>query len=356
MGDKHKPPRSPSELSSNRNRLLHWHAHGALQAVLFLFFANVLRGQAAEAPRAELRYRELRDETGRAVRVPQPVRRIVSLAPSLTETVYTLGLQDLLVGDTDYCDFPAAARQKPKVGGPLNPSLETIAALHPDVVLVTKNLNRLETVQALASMGIPSYATAPRTVDEIISGTTRLADLLGAPEVGTALAKELQTRLVETKQKISSLPARRVLFVVWRDPLISVGKNTFIANALEQAGAVSIIDSSQNWPQISLEEVARLQPEYLVFAESQWDRSTRKLDVLNSLPGWRVLNAVRKRRYAVVSDAVNRPGPRIVSAIEDLARQLHPQAFSQQPERRQPEGNSVIGDSGRLAREHACAR
>jgi iron complex transport system substrate-binding protein len=317
---------------------------------LFLVVTSGLPGQTADAPQPEMRYRQLRDETGRAVRVPQPVRRIVSLAPSLTETVYALGLQDLLVGDTDYCDFPAAARQKPKVGGPVNPSLEAIAALHPDLVLVTKNLNRLETVQALAGMGIPSYATAPQTVDAIIAGARRLADLLGAPEVGTALAKELHDRLVETKQKISGFPARRVLFVVWRDPLISIGKKTFIANALEQSGGVSVVDSLQNWPQVSLEEVARLQPEYLVFVESQGDKATRDLDVLDSLPGWRVLDAVRKRRYAVVSDAVNRPGPRIVSAIQDLARQLHPQAFSQQPESRQPQGNSLT-----VAQEHACA-
>lgn len=350
MDDQCKSARAPSRFGLSRNRLLHSYARGASQVVLLLFVTSGLPGQTADAPQPEPHYRQLRDETGRAVRVPQPVRRIVSLAPSLTETVYALGLQDLLVGDTDYCDFPAAARQKPKVGGPVNPSLEAIAALHPDLVLVTKNLNRLETVQALAGMGIPSYATAPQTVDAIIAGARRLADLLGAPEVGTALAKELHDRLVETKQKISGLPVRRVLFVVWRDPLISIGKKTFIANALEQSGGVSVVDSLQNWPQVSLEEVARLQPEYLVFVESQWDKATRNLDVLDSLPGWRVLDAVRKRRYAVVSDAVNRPGPRIVSAIQDLARQLHPQAFSQQPESRQPQENSLT-----VAQEHACA-
>lgn len=108
-------------------------------------------------------FREITDEAGRTVRVPQPVNRIVSLAPSLTETVYALGLQDRLVGDTDYCDYPADAQKKTKVGGGISPSLEVIASLHPDLVLVTKSFNRLETVHSLDNLGISSYATDPHT-------------------------------------------------------------------------------------------------------------------------------------------------------------------------------------------------
>src|ERR1041385_3974760 len=94
-------------------------------------------------------YRQVTDEIGRTIRIPQSIHRIVSLAPNLTETIYALGLQDLLVGDTDFCDFPPDAQHKPKVGGATNPSLEVIAALHPDLVLVPQSLNRLETVEAL---------------------------------------------------------------------------------------------------------------------------------------------------------------------------------------------------------------
>jgi iron complex transport system substrate-binding protein len=278
-------------------------------------------------PAAPPAYQEITDETGRTIRIPQPVNRIVSLAPSLTETVYALGLQDRLVGDTDYCDFPPDAQRKPKVGGAVNPSLEAIAALHPDLVLVTKSLNRLDTVRALEVLGIPSYATDPHTVDEIISSTQRLAEVLGAPEAGSTLAKDLQRRLAEMQQRIALLPPRRVFFIVWRDPLISVGKDTFIADALQHAGAISIVDSSQNWPQLSLEEVVHQQPEFLVFAESHSEAAPPDLEALASLPGWRILDAVRNRRYALISDAVNRPAPRIVSAIEDLAKQLHPEAF-----------------------------
>jgi iron complex transport system substrate-binding protein len=111
-----------------------------------------------------------------------------------------------------------------------------------------------------------------------------------------------------------------------------VGKGTFIADALRLAGATSIVDSAQDWPHMSLEEVVRLQPDFLVFAASHSDSGQNDFDVLAARPGWRGLDAVRNRHFAVISDAVNRPAPRIVSAIEDLARQLHPEAFSTQPD------------------------
>ncbi len=277
-------------------------------------------------------FREVTDETGRTVRIPQPVHRIVSLAPSLTETVYALGLQDHLVGDTDYCDYPADAQKKTKVGGGINPSLEQIAALHPDIVLVTKSFNRLETANALDGLGISSYATDPHTVEEIITSSKKLSDVLGVPEAGASVAGDMQRRLAELQQRIGALTSKRVLFVVWTQPLISVGKETFIADALRRAGAVSIVDSEQSWPQVSLEEVARLQPEFLVFAASHSDSASPAVEVLASLPGWSIVEAVSNRRFAVISDAVNRPAPRIVAAIEDLARQLHPDAFLEKPE------------------------
>ncbi|HEV2101515.1 MAG TPA: cobalamin-binding protein [Candidatus Acidoferrum sp.] len=306
---------------------------------LVLLGALPLRAQsstpASPAP-APVAMREVVDEFGRTVRVPQIPARIVSLAPSLTETVYALGAQDRLVGDTDYCDFPPDAQKKAKVGGPINPNLEEIAALHPDLVLVTKEINRLDTVRALDTLGIPAYATDARNVDEILSTTQKLADVLGVPENGKSLTSDLQSRLAELHAKLEPFPPSRVLFIVWTEPLISVGKNTFIADALRKADAASIVESTQDWPQMSLEEVVRLRPEYLVFAESHSDAGSRDFEVLANRPGWNILDAVRNHHFAVISDAVNRPAPRIVSAIEDLARQLHPGAFQEAPAPEKP--------------------
>jgi len=286
--------------------------------------------QSAGVPAGQPSFKTVYDETRRAVRIPIPIRRVVSLSPSSTETLYALGLDNLLIGDTDYCDYPPDAMKKPKVGGATNPSIEEIAALRPDLVLVTK-LNRMETVQQLERLGIPSYATDPHNVDEIRTSVHRLADVLGNAKAGQALDNELQQEESRLRQRLGNITPNRVLFVVWTDPLISVGKNTFIADALSRAGAVSVVDSWQDWPQISLEEMVRLQPEFLVFASGHSETVSRDMDALARRPGWDSLDAIKHRRFAVISDAINRPAPRLLSAVEDLARQLHPEAFAGEP-------------------------
>jgi iron complex transport system substrate-binding protein len=318
-----------SSLAKNFNIL-------ACASTAILLCAALSQAQAptqtpAPAPLATPALREVTDEAGRTVRIPQTPRRIVSLAPGLTETIYALGLQDLLVGDTDYCDFPPDAQHKPKVGGAINPSLEAIAELHPDLVLATKSLNRLDTVISLANLGIPTYTIDPQSVAGILSSTQDLAEIMGAPDAGKALARDLEHALAGIQKRVAPFPRRTVLFVVWTQPLISAGKQTFIADAIQYAGGVSIVDSSENWPKVNLEEVARLQPEFLVFPDTHAETTPLNIEALSDLPGWRILDAVRNHRYAKTSDAIDRPAPRIVSAIEDLARQFHPEAFIDQP-------------------------
>jgi iron complex transport system substrate-binding protein len=343
---------------------------GLLAAAITFLTVCPLGAQSSVEPPPPMPVHDVVDEFGRTVRVPLVPKRIVSLAPSLTETIYALGAQDRLVGDTDFCDYPPEAQKKTKVGGAINPNLEKIAALRPDLVLVTKELNRMETVRALDTLGIPAYATDAKTVDDILTTTQKLADLLGVPDAGKSLTADLRDRLALLQTSLQTTSPTRVLFVVWTEPLISVGKDTFIADAIRKADGISIVESSQDWPQLSLEEVARLQPEYLVFAASHSETGTRDFDALVDRPGWRILAAVRNRRFAVISDAVNRPAPRIVSAIEDLAHQLHPAAFPETPapEKSTPSspakpGNSPAQPPAHSARsvlpstqETACAR
>jgi len=208
-----------------------------LASVLLLSATAATAQSVAAAPA----YREVTDEAGRVVRVPVEVRRIVSLAPNMTETVYALGAQDRLVGVTTYCDYPPAAAAKEKVGGPLSPSLEQIVALRPDVVLAAKTANRRETLEALERLGIAVYGTNPKSVEEVLDSTRRVADAIGAREQGEALVAQLRARLAALKQRLSGRPERRVLFVVWHDPLISVGRNTFLADALRWAGASAFV-------------------------------------------------------------------------------------------------------------------
>jgi len=274
---------------------------------------------------------EVVDGYGRTVRLPVNPVRVISLAPSLTETVYALGVEDHLVGDTDYCDYPPEAQKKPKVGGVINPNLEEIAALHPDLMLMSKEGNLLETVRALESLGIPTYATDVHTIDQILGSIQNLADVLNASTAGKTLTGDLQNRLDVLQVKLEGVAPKRVLFIVWPEPLISVGKNTFVADALRRAGAVSIVDSNKDWPQVSLEEIARLQPDYLVFVASHTGSTGNGFESIARLPGWQILDAVRDKRYVVVSEAIIRPAPRMISVIEDLAHQLHPEVFLGKP-------------------------
>jgi len=300
-------------------------------ALVFLLVAvtTVMTIQARSQTSSAAALRQVTDETGRVVKLPTQVGRIVSLAPSLTETVYALGLQDKLVGDTEYCDYPPDAAKKHKVGGAINPNMEEIAALRPDVVLVVKSLNRLETVRALEQLGIPVYSTDPHSVIGVIESMKRLSEVLGAGETGAKLERTLRERLAAIQAKLRDSTPKRVFFVVWTEPLQSIGKKTFIADLLTYSGATSVVESQQDWPKFSLEEAVRLQPEYLVFASSHSDNVKNDVETLAVKPGWSAMEAIKQRKIAVVSDAINRPGPRIVDAVEELARQIHPEVFAE---------------------------
>jgi iron complex transport system substrate-binding protein len=274
--------------------------------------------------------REVTDETGRSVRIPQPVRRIVSLAPSVTETLFALGLGDRIVGDTDFCDYPPEAKQKRRIGGPVDPNIEVIAALHPDLVVGARSINRLASVHSLEHLGIPVYGTDPRSVEQVLTSTERLGELLGAGDAGRSLLTNLRARLSQIDRTLAGLPPQTVMMVVWLDPLISVGRNTFLEDALRRAGAHSIIDTQQSWPNINLEEVIRLQPKYLIFSSDDPQQVQRQLAELQSRPAWRQLDAVRNRRFIVVSEAISHPSPRLVDGIEQLAAALYPSRFAPQ--------------------------
>jgi iron complex transport system substrate-binding protein len=244
--------------------------------------------------------------------------------------VYALGLQERLAGDTSYCDTPPAAKMKPHVGAPLNPSLEAIVALRPDVVLASTSINRRETVDALARLGIAVYASNPHTVEGVLDSISRIAAAVGADAQGKELVGQLQAKLDELQKRLQDMPLVHVLFVVWEQPLITIGQNTFIADALRWAGAESIILSDQNWPQISFEEAVRLQPDYIVFTSNHTGTDPKQLVELRSRSDWSTLRAVELGQVLVLTDEIARPSAGLVDAIEQLARKLHPDAFSRQ--------------------------
>jgi len=269
------------------------------------------------------------DETGRHVAIPFSVQRIVTLAPDLTETVYALGLEGKLAADTTFCDTPAAAKLKPHIGSPQTPSLEAIVAMHPDLVLATTSINRPETADALLRLGISVYTSDPHTVRGMLDSIARMADLMGADKQGTTLVAQLKARLDAVHARIAELPLVHVLFVVWEDPLITIGQNTFIADALQRAGAESVIVADQNWPRVSIEEIVRLQPEYILFTGNHSESNDdQELSHLRTRPAWKALKAIQLGHVVKVDEEITKPSPGLVGAIEQIARELHPGVFS----------------------------
>jgi iron complex transport system substrate-binding protein len=272
------------------------------------------------------------DETGRSVTVPPEVKRIVTLAPDQTETIYALGLGERLAGDTDNCDTPPAAKEKPHVGSALNPNLEAIVALHPDLVLATTSINRRNTVDALRHLGIAVYTSDPHTVRGTLESIARMAEVAGAEAQGMALVARLQARLDAVHAKVADLPLAHVLFVVGENPLITIGQNTFIADALRWAGGESVILSNQNWPRVGLEEIVRLQPEYILLSGDHMKAEGAKDTDFRFRAGWKELRAVQMGHVAIISEGVDRPAPGLIDAIEELARVLHPEVFKEKDE------------------------
>lgn len=270
--------------------------------------------------------RAVTDETGRHMTVPMNVRRIVSLAPNLTEIVYDLGAGDLLVGDTDFCDTPAAAKSKPHVGNPQKPSLEAIVALHPDLVLATASINAPETADTLLKLGIAVYTTYPHTVRQMLDSIAEIGALIGATEQGDSLKASLRARLDAVQAKLADRPLVHVLFLVWATPPMSVGPNTFIADALRWAGAESVLVTHQDWPTPTFEEILRIQPDYVVLTTDH-EGDTSGAAQLRADPDWKGLMAVQSNRIVTVSDRFDRPSPGLVDAIVQLAHDLHPEAF-----------------------------
>jgi iron complex transport system substrate-binding protein len=266
------------------------------------------------------------DETGRHMTIPANVQRIVSVAPSLTEIVYALGAGDRLVGDTNLCDIPAEAKLKPHVGNPQNPSLEDIVALHPDVVLATTSINYAATADTLLKLGIAVYTTDPETVLGTLDSFAKIGDVIGSKAEGVAVESALRARLEALQGRLADHPPAHVLFLVWLTPPMSIGQNTFIADALRWAGAESILATDQRWPNPAFEEVLRLQPDYIVLTTDH-EGSGKDATDLRSRPQWKDLVAVQLGRVVTLNDDIERPSPALVDGIEQLAHDLHPEIF-----------------------------
>jgi len=267
------------------------------------------------------------DASGRKLFLAKAPSRVVSMAPNVTEILYALGLAEKVVAVTPFCDYPPDAQTKTRLGG-MNPSVEQILALKPDLVLAPQDMIRPDLLQHLDRVKVPTFVLQAAQLEDVLAQIQTIARLFDRTKAGDELAARIRQRIAAVKERTQSLARPRVLYVLNTDPLQTVGPGSFIHQLIETAGGANVAaDTSMAYPRFAMEEVLARDPELIIFPvgtaegipeqdQQQWQR-------------WSSLSAVKHNRLVLVpSVLVDRPGPRIVEGLELLAMAIHPEAFT----------------------------
>jgi len=269
--------------------------------------------------------RELVDEAGRHVVVATDVQRIVSLAPNLTEIVYSIGAGERLVGDTDYCNYPAEAARVAKVGDTLHPSVERIIALRPQLVLVSTASQLESFTKELAEHQIAVYVTDPHDLEGVFHSIQNLGVVLGETTQAEKLVASLRARTASVEQAVNSSKPVRVFYQLSDRPLYTAGRDSFTTDLIRRAGGLSVTgDVPGAWPRYSDESALASQPEAIILPTggSMSSGNSAPADPFKKSPA-----VLTGRVYKINEDHLNRPGPRLVDGLEEIARVLHPESF-----------------------------
>lgn len=266
------------------------------------------------------------DDAGRRIYLAKPPARIVSLAPSITEMLFALGLDEQVVGVTEFCDYPVAAKSKAKVGYS-NPSVEALIALQPELVLAPKDFLRPDLQTMLEQLKIPLFVLEAQTLEDIPLQIQTLGKLFERGPVANEVTQAMRHRIAKIRHKAEALPRKRVLYVLNSHPLITVGPGSFIHQMIGLAGGTNIAaQAGVAYPRLSMEAVLKEDPEVLIFPSG--DVETVPRSEQQQWRRWDSLSAVKHHRFHEVSSSLlNRPGPRIVEGLAQLANAIHPEAF-----------------------------
>lgn len=265
------------------------------------------------------------DEAGREVRLPQKIDRVVSLAPNLTEIIYAIGAGDRLVGRTSYCDYPPAAKAVAEVGDTMQPSVERIIALRPQLVLIS-TASQLETfTKQLDEQRIAAYVTNPNSVDQVFRSIETLGRLFGTTDQAKQVAAALRRRTQAVQAAVANQPPIKVFYQVSVEPLYTIGRDAFLTDLIRRAGGISVTaDLPTAFPRYSDEAALASRPAAIILPSggAMGNANSKVAPALKNSP------AVRSNRvYKINDDLLARPGPRLIDGLEQLARALHPEAF-----------------------------
>jgi len=273
--------------------------------------------------------RVLVDQTGRPVDLPADPQRVIALAPSIVEIIYVLKCENRLKGVTAYSDFPEEARQLPQVGNYINPDIEKIVALDPDLCLAVKEGNPKEAVLRLESLKIPVYAVNPKSLDGIIASVLEIGGLLNAAETADRAAKQMRSRIEVVQKRVEESAVKpKVFFQIGISPIVSAGCNTFINELILTAGGVNLAGGYPSYPRFSVEQVLSLRPDIIVITTMEQAEGGKDTNPNSQWGQWPQIPAVKNNRVFVVdSNTFDRPTPRLIEGLELLARIIHPELF-----------------------------
>jgi iron complex transport system substrate-binding protein len=254
----------------------------------------------------------------------EPPRRIISLSPATTEILFALGLGNNIAGVTSFCDHPAMAKKLPKIGGMSNPSLERVVSLKPDIVVMTTDGNPKEFEERLRSLKIKTYVFKARRLAELPQAVREMGAVLGVKEKAAAFAETIEAALgrmeMEKRDRIPASPGKKVLFIIWPEPLIVAGPGTAADDAIILLGHKNIASQVKTaYPKYSLEEIIHQSPDVIFIGEGHANMhkvSATLLKKIKSVP------AVRNNKVFYVSDSLYRLGPRVVQGIGEVAVHL----------------------------------
>jgi iron complex transport system substrate-binding protein len=273
------------------------------------------------------------DQLGRTVtlKTTHP-QRIVSLAPSHTETIYALGLADRLVAVTDYCNYPPEAKEKPSIGGFSTPNIEQVVAMNPDLVLATV-IHQAEIIPQLEAKGLTVVAVNPITINEVLDAIMLVGQVTGQEAEARSLIFDMQKRIDAVTDKTGALSEAqkpRVLYVVWHDPLMAAGTGTLHDELIRTAGGTNVAGDLEGYDTISLETVIAANPQVMIAGYGMGTGEDLPLQFIRTEDRMKNTDArLNDRIYGIDTDLVGRPGPRIVEALEQFARYIHPELFGE---------------------------
>ncbi|MBI3319518.1 MAG: cobalamin-binding protein [Candidatus Omnitrophica bacterium] len=269
--------------------------------------------------------RTVTDSFGHSATISSQPLRIASTTPSNTEILFAIGAGSQVVGVTAYCNFPAEAGNRDKIGGfsPESISIERIAGLRCDLVLTTGGIQQPLT-ESLRKLGLTVLSYDAQTLEDVIRNVRLIGQATGHSDEAEALAALLDQRLQRMRQRFAALPAinrPRVFFLLSDDPLMTAGRKTFAGQMIELAGGSNVFaDVAQEFPRVSEEEVIKRNPAVIL----TWERGASRKKRIRQRPGWNQLAAGRDGRILTIDDdLISRPGPRLFDGLERLADLLH---------------------------------